>query len=307
MNGGKRQMTIGNKLIRWFWNNVEKQDLARMSTQHFPEGIAVTSDIQYINDGNPAHLLDVYTPENADSPLPVIIVVHGGGWTYGTKELNKRLGMCLSQEGFTVLNINYRLIQEARFPAQLQDIYGALNWLERRKDDYFADTNNVFIVGDSAGGHLASLTLALDGNPELAEKWQLKTDIKFRAGGLICGAFNFNSLLNLRNPVSKAFGEYFLGKEYKMSEWYPYLQFSEVYNGVLPPVFLASSARDFIRNQTKKMAKFLESHNQPYKLRFWDKKTKNKLLHVYQVTFPYYEESIITNKEMTQFFKEHLQ
>lgn len=299
-------MSVGQKLISWFWRNVERDDLERMSQQPFPGGVTVISDIAYINDNNPAHLLDVYYPEGTSAALPVIVVIHGGGWTYGNKELNKRLGMNLALAGFTVININYRLIQESRFPSQLQDVYSALNWLEKRKDDYFADINNVFVVGDSAGGHLASLTLALEGNPELAEKWQLGTDIKFRGGGLICGAFNFNSLLKLRNTVSKAFGEYFLGKDYKTSEWYPYLQFSEVYNGFLPPVFLSSSGKDFIRSQTKKMAKFLDEKNQPYKLRFWDNDTKNKLTHVYQVIFPYYEESVITNKEMTDFFKEQI-
>lgn len=296
-------MSVGQNLISRFWRNVEKDDMARMAKQPFPEGVTAITDIAYINDNNPAHLLDIYYPEGTKTALPVIVVIHGGGWTYGNKELNKRLGMNLSLAGFTVVNINYRLIQESRFPSQLQDIFAALNWLEKRKDDYFADTNNVFAIGDSAGGHLASLTLALEGNPELAAKWQLSTDIKFRGGGLICGAFNFNSLLKLRNPVSKAFGEYFLGKGYKKSEWYPYLQFSEVYNGFLPPVFLSSSSKDFIKSHTLKMAKFLDEKKQPYKIRFWDSKTTNKLTHVYQVTFPHYEESRITNKEMTDFFK----
>lgn len=296
-------MNLGSKLIHKYWKFIEKKDFQRMALQSPPEGVTVISDIQYVNDDNAAHLLDVYYPQGTSAPLPVIFVIHGGGWTYGNKELDKFMGMRIALDGFTVVNINYRLIQEARFPAQLQDVYAALNWLERRHDDYFADISNVFIVGDSAGGHLASLTLALEANTELAEKWQLRTDIKPRGGGLICGAFEFNFLLKLRNPVIKAYGKYFLGKEFRKSEWLPYLQFSAVYNGALPPVFLSSSEKDFIKSQTRKMAKFLDEHKQPYKLRLWDSATKNKLTHVYQVIYPEYEESVITNKEMTDFFK----
>lgn len=299
-------MSVGHKLLDFFWKITDKVDTKRRASQKLPQGVTQITDIKYINDDNPMHTLDVYYPENTSRKLPVIFDIHGGGWLYGNKELNKNFCMHLAKEGFTVININYRLLQEARFPAPLQDVFAALNWLEKRCDDYFADLDNFFIAGDSAGGHLASLTMALQHNKELCEKWDLHTNIKIKAGGLICGAFELRKFIKLRNPIINAYGEYFLGKGFRDSEWVSKISFSGVYNGGIAPVYLASSKKDFLRKQTLNMAKFLEEHNHEYKLRFWDSKTKNKLTHVYQVIQPEYEESIITNKEMCDFFKSKL-
>lgn len=299
-------MGLGTKLIDLVWNLTEKKDRKRIAAQAPPEGVETIVDIKYINDDNPMHLLDVYYPIGTNKKLPVIFDIHGGGWDYGTKELNKYFCMNLALEGFVVININYRLISEARFPAQLQDVFAALNWLEKRGDDYFADLNNVFVVGDSAGGHLASFTMALQNNQELCEKWNLKTEIKIKAGGLICGAFDLQPYIKHKNFLINAYGEKFLGKDFRKSEWLPKLSFSGVYNGKMPPLFLSSSAKDFIKNQTVNMIKFLQANNETVKYKIWDKNTKNKLIHVYQVIYPQYEESIITSKEMCAFFKEYI-
>lgn len=299
-------MTLGDKLIKLFWNITGKNDKKRIASQNPPPGVETITDIKYIIDDNPMHLLDVYYPEGSSKKLPVIFNIHGGGWDYGTKELNKYFCMHLALEGFTVININYRLISEARFPAQLQDVFAALNWLEKRCDDYYADINNVFIVGDSAGGHLASFTMALENNAELCQKWNLKTNIKARAGGFICGAFDLQRYIKMKNFLITAYGKKFLGNDFRKSEWLPKLSFSGVYNGKMPPVYLSSSQKDFLKNQTKNMIKFLKDNNQTFEYRIWDNNTKNKLTHVYQVIHPEYEESIITNKEMCNFFKKYI-
>lgn len=299
-------MSLGDKLIKYLWNITEKKDKKRMALLSLPDGVEEIKDIKYINDDNPMHLLDVYYPSGTTKKLPVIFDIHGGGWDYGTKELNKNFCMRLSLEGFTVVNINYRLISEVRFPAQLQDVFAALNWLEKRCDDYFADINNVFIVGDSAGGHLASFTMALEHNPELSEKWNLSANIKAKAGGLICGAFELQQYIKHKSFLINAYGEKFLGKDFRNSQWLPKVSFSGVYNGKMPPLYLSSSEKDFIKKQTKHMIKFLEENKLTYKYKIWDNNTKNKLTHVYQVIHPEYEESIITNKEMCDFFKQYI-
>lgn len=63
-----------------------------------PDGIEARIDIPYIEDGHRGHLLDVYYPKDAGQKLPVIIDIHGGGFLYGDKDLNKLYGYHLAKK-----------------------------------------------------------------------------------------------------------------------------------------------------------------------------------------------------------------
>jgi acetyl esterase/lipase len=79
-----------------------------------PEGVKVTRDIDYGQKGNKAQTLDVYCPQNAKGPLPLIVWIHGGAWTSGSKEYCPAVPY--SAQGYAVASINYRLSGEAIFP-----------------------------------------------------------------------------------------------------------------------------------------------------------------------------------------------
>ncbi len=99
-------MSVFFSISKAFWKTVEKSDAKNIASQTEPEGIKRICDIPYIGDGHPMHLLDVYYPEDAAHALPVIIDIHGGGWMYGSKELNKIYCLNLAKRGFTVFNIS---------------------------------------------------------------------------------------------------------------------------------------------------------------------------------------------------------
>jgi acetyl esterase/lipase len=108
--------------------------------------------------------LDLHRPPAAD-PLPVVIYLHGGGWRLGTRELvspafrgwNPGLLTRVAAAGFVVVAADYRLSGEARFPAQLEDVYRALDWVIANGAEHGADADRILLWGDSAGGHLACL------------------------------------------------------------------------------------------------------------------------------------------------------
>ena len=299
-------MNIGKNIIKKFWNITEKSDKKRIAGQVPPKGIVCCNDLSYITDNNEMHLLDIYYPENTTKKLPVIFDIHGGGWAYGKKEINKHFCMHLAKEGFAVVNLNYRLITEARYPSQLQDIFEALNFLEENCEKYFLDLNNFFIAGDSAGGHLASLTMALQYNDELRKLWNIDTKINIVAGALICGFFDFEPVLKMKNLIVTAYGEMLIGKNFRDSELLPKLSFAGVFNGKMPPLYMISSEQDFIKNQTLSAAEFFDKYNIEYKLKFWQKQKTNKLTHVFNVINPDWEESKQTNKEICDFFKNYV-
>jgi acetyl esterase/lipase len=125
-------------------------------------------DLEYARINNKSLRLDLCLPEGAATPLPLIVWVHGGGWTSGNKNLDAN-GPQLRQvaRGYAVASINYRLSQEAKFPAQIEDCKAAIRWLRAHAAQYRIDPNRIAAWGDSAGGHLVALLGTSAGVSEL--------------------------------------------------------------------------------------------------------------------------------------------
>jgi acetyl esterase/lipase len=110
-------------------------------------------------------LLDLYRPAVGADPAPLIVFVHGGGWLRGDRSMVSpsfaawRPGPLarLAAEGFAVASVDYRLSGEARFPAQLEDVSAAVEWLTGRAEEYGFDAGRIVLWGESAGAHLAAL------------------------------------------------------------------------------------------------------------------------------------------------------
>ena len=102
--------------------------------------------------------LDLYLPTTGNGPFPVVLWIHGGGWWAGDKALPPNASQfALLSSGFAVAAVNYRLSQEAIFPAQIQDLKAAVRWLRANAQTYGLDTARFGAWGTSAGGHLTSM------------------------------------------------------------------------------------------------------------------------------------------------------
>lgn len=120
-----------------------------------PKGVKLIPNLEYAKVGDKKLLLDLYLPEKADAPLPVIVGIHGGGWASGQKEGSQ--GIRQAGRGYAVATISYRLSGEAIFPAQIIDCKAAVRWLRANAKQYHLDPDRIGVTGHSAGGHLASL------------------------------------------------------------------------------------------------------------------------------------------------------
>lgn len=139
------------------------------------------------------NILDVYRPKETDAKLPVIVSVHGGGWVYGDKERYQYYCMDLASRGFVVVNFTYRLAPKHRFPAQLEDVCLAFDWLKNSHERYAFDLNNVFALGDSAGAHPLTLYCDLLINADYSSRFSFRIpDLLPKAIALNCGVFNTN-------------------------------------------------------------------------------------------------------------------
>ena len=118
-------------------------------------GITVLRDQPYFVNWHPRQKLDLYVPQHADHPLPLIIWIHGGAWLEGSKDEYAPLEYLA--EGYAVASLNYRLSQHAIFPAQLEDCKAAVRWLRANARKYNLDPQRFAAWGASAGGHLVAL------------------------------------------------------------------------------------------------------------------------------------------------------
>ncbi|MGD1086399.1 MAG: alpha/beta hydrolase [Verrucomicrobiota bacterium] len=131
-----------------------------------PAGVTAARDLEYGRAGGKALHLDLYWPEKSEKPLPLIIWIHGGAWRAGSKN-DSVPPLPLTGEGYAVASVEYRLSQEAVFPAQIYDCKAAVRWLRANASKYNLDPAKFAAWGASAGGHLAALLGTSGGMPAL--------------------------------------------------------------------------------------------------------------------------------------------
>ena len=118
----------------------------------------VEPNIVYHSANNYQNKLDVYRPEGATQPTPVVVVIHGGGWVEGTKEERALEMMPYLQMGFAAVNVEYRLGRVSLAPAAVEDCRCALHWVFQNAKRFNLDPTRVVLQGGSAGGHLVLMT-----------------------------------------------------------------------------------------------------------------------------------------------------
>ena len=94
----------------------------------------------------------------SQTPTPVVIFIHGGGWVQGTKEASVLSALPYIAMGYSVVNVEYRLANVSLAPAAIEDCRCALRWVVAHAKEYNIDTDRIVIAGASAGGHLALTT-----------------------------------------------------------------------------------------------------------------------------------------------------
>ena len=118
----------------------------------------VVPDVTYHVASGHENKLDVYAPRNAGAPVPVLLLIHGGGWVIGHKDTYTMRVLPYLEMGFAVVNVTYRLANVALAPAAVEDCLCALRWIAGNAEEYGFDASRVVVTGMSAGGHLSLTT-----------------------------------------------------------------------------------------------------------------------------------------------------
>jgi acetyl esterase/lipase len=106
---------------------------------------------------DPQQRLDVYVPESAAGPWPVIVFWHGGRWRYGDKTDYRFVGAALAESGYVAVVANYRHYPQVKMPGFLADAAQAALWAAAHAMEYGGDPERLYLMGHSAGAHLAAM------------------------------------------------------------------------------------------------------------------------------------------------------
>lgn len=113
-------------------------------------------DIAYCTPGDLPQLMDVYFP-GSGGPWPALVYVHGGAWMRGDKSEAAMFARDMTEQGYLVVSLNYRLYPAARYPAMIEDVKCAIRALRAQATEYNIDPDRIGAIGASAGGHLVAL------------------------------------------------------------------------------------------------------------------------------------------------------
>jgi acetyl esterase len=117
-------------------------------------GVKITRDVAY--GPGERHKLDIHQPANPTDGMPILVFVHGGGFTGGEKSSNGLLWdnvtTYFAKRGILGINATYRLAPEHKWPSGAEDVGSVVKWLRANAKDYGGDPNSIFVMGQSAGG-----------------------------------------------------------------------------------------------------------------------------------------------------------
>ncbi|MCF4123360.1 alpha/beta hydrolase [Antribacter sp. KLBMP9083] len=232
--------------------------------KHVPEGVDGLVDEQY-RDGDPDGRLDVFWPEDAAGPLPVVVWVHGGAFVAGTKDGTSAYLKILAAHGYTTVSVEYTKAPEAHYPYQVEQMAAALEHVVANADRFHADIARIVLAGDSAGAHLAAqtaLAIADDGYAAAAGLPQPLDPAQVRGVVLACGAYDLtipdysDGLVGrlVRDILWAYTGE----KDFDTDPRLAYASIPQHVTSSLPPMFITAGNGDPLEPHSRALATALQ-------------------------------------------------
>lgn len=131
-----------------------------------PKDVELVTDIVFGQGGGRDLKLNITRPREPAGRMPVMVFIHGGGWSAGDRKDFHPLMFQFSKAGIFCVSVQYRFAPKERFPAQIEDVKCAVRWLRANADQYHIDTTRMIAFGGSAGAHLAALLATTADVPE---------------------------------------------------------------------------------------------------------------------------------------------
>jgi acetyl esterase len=281
----KRLFENSFRLIAWSKDFSGYQQAARKRCK-------IYRNIAYLSDGRKAHQLDIFRPDAAGRDLPVMMYIHGGGFTMCSKDTHRGICLAYADHGHVVFNINYRLSPKYKFPAALEDVGLAFAWIVQNARQYGGDPERMVVAGESAGGNL-TLALAISScfqrlEPVAQAIWDVGVAPKIIM--VMCGMLQVSAPRRLKrvcpaiNPFSKAMdltiardvSRAYLGRTYRTPDPEreladPLLALESDANPSrqFPLTYAMCGTHDILLDDTKRLERALNQKGLPHVVRYF--------------------------------------
>ncbi|MEJ5104021.1 alpha/beta hydrolase [Chryseobacterium sp. MYb328] len=212
-----------------------------------PPNIRIDKDVEYGAPDGISLKADVYYPLDSSKKHAGIAMVHGGGWISGSKENEKYMAMELASKGFVVIAVGYRLADISKYPAGIEDVETAIQWIRKNNRKYTLDKDKIVVLGESAGAQMATL-------------------VGVKAKNKIKAIINVDGIVSFVHPEAEesTYASYWLGgdREINLKNWTEASPLEYVDQHTPPTLFINSSQPRFHAGRDDMMKK-LRSYNIP--------------------------------------------
>ncbi len=136
---------------------LKQYPFAKVVASIIPAGVTAREDMVYARDGKRELHLDLFKPlKKSANGYPGVILVHGGGWRSGYRQMEWPMAQQLAARGYVTATAEYRLSTEALYPVGVHDLKAAIRWMRTNAAKYNIDPKRIAVYGCSAGGELAA-------------------------------------------------------------------------------------------------------------------------------------------------------
>jgi len=216
-----------------------------------PTNIIVEKDVEYANVNGLSLKADIYYPKDQTKKYPGIALVHGGGWISGNKENEKYMAQELASKGYVAIAVGYRLSEVEKYPAAIDDVNNAIEFLKKNRKKYAVDTQKIGILGESAGAQIATL-------------------VGVKSKGKIKAIVNVDGIVSFIHPEAEesTYASFWLGgdRNVNLKNWTEASPLEFVEKKTPPTLFINSSqprfhaGRDDMMKKLKSYGTFTEFH-----------------------------------------------
>jgi len=245
--------------------------------------------VQYA-DGGDATTLDFFTQAAEGEHQPTVVWVHGGAWISGESGNVDPYLRILAAQGYTTIAVNYTLGPEGTYPTAVNQLNGALSYIDEHADELSVDTSQIVIAGDSAGAQIASQLATLITNPRYAALLDIEPSLSTDqvVGVLLnCGVYDLRAMAELQGifawGLKVSLWAYTGTKDWSEMSSGATMSTIEFVNADFPPTYISGGNGDPLTwLQSIPMAQRLDELDVPVTELFWPAPHEPQLPHEYQ-------------------------
>jgi acetyl esterase/lipase len=204
-------------------------------------------DAEYRRVGGRSLLARIYRPTGT-GPFPAVVSIHGGAWTSGDRMQNEPIDRALAAAGAVVVDLDFRMPPEARYPASVADINYGIRWLKSQAAKFQTRPDWVGAVATSSGAHQMLLNLLDPDNPDYAEAGLGNADAKLNYA-VACWPIadplaRYHMAIERKNERLVAAHKAFFPSEQTMAEANPQAIIERLRGVALPPLLVLQGTKD---------------------------------------------------------------